>query len=122
MKIILSLVVLVAFLLFLARTKPTAMTSIITMLIGAVVAGLIKLPLVSFFLIVIAIAVAATGLPAIRTKWLSQQVFDIFKQISPKVSPTEQIALDAGTVGWDGVLFSGRPEWDEFLQATPLLF
>ena len=48
-------------------------------------------------------------------------VFDIFKQISPKVSPTEQIALDAGTVGWDGELFSGRPEWDQFLQATPAL-
>ena len=121
MKIILSLVVLVAFLLFLARTKPTAKASIITMIIGAFIASFIKLPLVSFFLVVIAIAVAITGLPAIREKWLSQQVFDIFKQISPKVSPTEQIALDAGTVGWDGELFSGRPEWDQFLQATPAL-
>lgn len=29
----------------------------------------------------------------------------------PKVSSTEQEALDAGTVGWDAELFSGRPDW-----------
>ena len=33
----------------------------------------------------------------------------------PQVSQTEQEALDAGTVGWDGELFSGNPHWKQLL-------
>ena len=36
----------------------------------------------------------------------------------PKISPTEQEALDAGTVWWDGELFSGNPNWKKLLN-TP---
>lgn len=51
----------------------------------------------------------------------------LIKQIQnklPKISATEQEALDAGTVGWDGELFSGSPQWDKLLglpapQLTP---
>ena len=31
------------------------------------------------------------------------------------MSQTEREALEAGTVGWDGELFSGRPAWDQLL-------
>ncbi len=35
--------------------------------------------------------------------------------VLPQVSQTEQEALDAGTVWWDGELFSGRPDWNKLL-------
>ena len=31
------------------------------------------------------------------------------------MSQTEQEALDAGTVWWDGELFSGKPDWNKLL-------
>ena len=34
--------------------------------------------------------------------------YGFVKSILPRVSRTEQEALDAGTVGWDAELFSGR--------------
>lgn len=39
-----------------------------------------------------------------------------FKQVLPRLSQTEQEALDAGTVGWDGELFSGKPDWQALLD------
>jgi acyl-CoA dehydrogenase len=36
----------------------------------------------------------------------------------PPISETEQEAIDAGTVWWDGDLFSGNPDWNKLL-ATP---
>ncbi|EAR10607.1 acyl-CoA dehydrogenase [Reinekea blandensis] len=66
-------------------------------------------------LILGAIATLVIGFGPIRRLWLSQKVFDIFKKIAPKVSQTEQVALDAGTVGWDGELFTGRPDYNKLL-------
>ena len=37
------------------------------------------------------------------------------KRILPRVSRTEQEALDAGTVGWDAELFGGKPDWSKLL-------
>jgi acyl-CoA dehydrogenase len=39
-----------------------------------------------------------------------------FRSKLPKISATEQEALDAGTVGWDGELFSGKPNWQKLLS------
>ncbi len=45
----------------------------------------------------------------------------MFKKVAPKVSDTEKVALEAGTVGWDGELFTGRPDWHNLLiTATPV--
>ena len=42
--------------------------------------------------------------------------------MTPQLSETEQIALEAGTVGWEGQLFSGRPDWRVLLaQPAPAL-
>ena len=38
----------------------------------------------------------------------------------PEISETEQVALDAGTVGWEGELFAGRPDWN-LLKKQPYL-
>jgi acyl-CoA dehydrogenase len=47
---------------------------------------------------------------------ISNFILKIFRKILPQVSQTEQEALDAGTVWWDGELFSGRPRWSKLLE------
>src|SRR5207302_9104877 len=37
----------------------------------------------------------------------------------PTMSQTEKEALDAGTVWWDGELFTGAPRWSKLLSAKP---
>ncbi len=65
-----------------------------------------------------ALAILALGIPAIRIALLTGPVRKMVKRILPRVSRTEQEALDAGTTGWDAELFSGRPRWSE-LMALP---
>jgi acyl-CoA dehydrogenase len=52
----------------------------------------------------------------VRLALLSSPAHRLVKSILPRVSRTEQEALDAGTVGWDAELFSGRPRWNELLK------
>lgn len=49
----------------------------------------------------------------IRRYLLSAQLFRIFKRMLPAMSSTEKEALDAGTVWWEGELFSGHPNWKQ---------
>lgn len=56
------------------------------------------------------------AIPLVRRVVLTGPAYGIVKSILPRVSRTEQEALDAGTVGWDAELFSGRPQWDNLLS------
>jgi acyl-CoA dehydrogenase len=56
----------------------------------------------------------------VRRKLLVAPAFKMVRGILPKVSDTEQQALDAGTVGFDAELFSGRPDWTK-LRAVPAI-
>ena len=49
---------------------------------------------------------------------VTHPVFGMIKRILPPVSKTEQEALDAGTIGFDAELFSGRPDWEK-LRSVP---
>ena len=61
----------------------------------------------------------ALSIPALRRAGADRsRVFRKIKGILPKVSDTEQQALEAGTVGFDAELFSGQPDWDK-LRAVP---
>ncbi|MFZ2541666.1 MAG: acyl-CoA dehydrogenase [Gallionella sp.] len=62
--------------------------------------------------------VAVLGIPPLRRVLVSSFILKIFRKILPQVSQTEQEALDAGTVWWDGELFSGNPNWNK-LRAFP---
>jgi len=55
------------------------------------------------------------GVPFLRRYLVSRPILKIFRKVLPHVSQTEQEALDAGTVWWDGELFSGNPHWDKLL-------
>lgn len=70
----------------------------------------------AFILYLGATVTALAGLPLLRRIWLTPSLFAMFKRVAPKVSATEQVALDAGTVSWDGELFTGKPNWDALLS------
>ncbi len=62
------------------------------------------------------------NVPALRRRLLSDPVLALFRRILPDMSSTEKEAIDAGTVWWDGDLFSGRPDWERLLGTpTPRL-
>lgn len=65
---------------------------------------------------VILIVGALIGNPTpIRRALASRPLLRLFRKILPQVSQTEQEALEAGTVWWDGELFSGNPDWKKLL-------
>ena len=55
----------------------------------------------------------------LRKKWISEPAFATFKKILPPLSVTEREAMEAGTVWWDGDLFSGKPDWSKLLAYGP---
>lgn len=69
----------------------------------------------SFILLLILAAGVVLLVPPVRRKLVSRHVLKAFRKILPRISQTEQEALDAGTVWWDGDLFSGRPDWNKLL-------
>jgi acyl-CoA dehydrogenase len=100
----------------------------------AVVLGYVGAP---FFVWTIAIAIVLVGfgappvvlaigallllifnVPAIRRLLVSGIVMKVLKGIMPTISDTERIALEAGTVGVEGELFSGSPDFKK-LMAEP---
>lgn len=51
-----------------------------------------------------------------RRRLLSDPAFRAFRRAMPPMSQTERDALEAGTVWWEGELFSGRPDWQRLLD------
>lgn len=55
------------------------------------------------------------GLPALRRRIISRPLRAWFARVTPEMSTTEREALEAGSVWWDGELFSGNPDWQRLL-------
>ena len=66
----------------------------------------------------VALLAVVALVPPVRRAVFSNPVLALYRRILPDMSQTEKEAIDAGTVWWDGDLFSGAPEWDKLL-ATP---
>lgn len=49
---------------------------------------------------------------SIRQQQLTKPMLKIYRKLMPEMSTTEQEAIDAGTVWWDGEIFSGDPNWE----------
>jgi acyl-CoA dehydrogenase len=67
------------------------------------------------------IVLAALAWEQIRRPFLIAPAFKLVKGILPKVSETEQQALDAGTVGFDAEIFSGTPDWTKLRAIPPIV-
>lgn len=53
-----------------------------------------------------------------RRDFVTKPIYRWAAGVLPPISKTESEAIDAGTVWWDGELFSGNPDWDKLLK-TP---
>ena len=73
-----------------------------------------------------AVLLALVTLPLLltpfRQRFITSPLLSFYTRILPPLSETEKVALEAGTVGFEGELFSGRPRWDMLLsQPRPVL-
>jgi acyl-CoA dehydrogenase len=59
------------------------------------------------------------GIPPIRRRLLTGPAMRRLAGRMPRMSETERIALEAGTVWWDGELFSGKPRWERIVRFAP---
>jgi acyl-CoA dehydrogenase len=71
---------------------------------------------VLFTAVVAALAAAIFGIPALRRRLVSTHLMRIARISMPRMSDSERTAIAAGTVWWDGELFSGRPDWQRLLD------
>ncbi|MCE8023532.1 acyl-CoA dehydrogenase [Billgrantia aerodenitrificans] len=116
MLTLILLILTVVGLLVLMRREAGAVPTLALLGVLGLAGLLLGSPVLGVLLLLGAAGVAVAGLPALRIHWLSPRLFAMFKRVSPKVSDTERIALEAGTVAWDGELFSGRPQWDKLMS------
>jgi len=96
-----------------------------TIALGATLVAFLLLTPVSLGAVLLtALVLGAILAPLNVTAWRQQLIsapfLDQYKKMLPSISDTEAAALDAGTVGWEGELFSGKPDWRQLLN-TPFL-
>jgi acyl-CoA dehydrogenase len=60
---------------------------------------------------------ALLNIHSLRRVLISNRFLLVFKRMLPPMSTTEREALEAGTVWWDGELFTGGPDWKKLLSA-----
>ena len=53
----------------------------------------------------------------LRLRLVTRPFLRSYRRLLPSMSATEREALDAGTVWWDGELFTGGPDWQKLMSA-----
>ena len=66
--------------------------------------------------ILLALVAVPLLLPQLRKPWITTPLLAFYTRLLPPLSDTERTALEAGTVGFEGQLFSGRPDWAQLLE------
>lgn len=65
---------------------------------------------------IVAVVLIGFSITPLRRLLISDRLYGLFRKALPRVSSTEQEALDAGTTWWDADIFSGRPRWKKLLK------
>ena len=125
--IFLMIVIVAVFAMAILQTRlivwATAATILTAAWQGGVFQGTLKIPDPTLWTVMgwlPALILTVLAIPSIRMSILTGPVYAIVRKILPKVSDTEQQALDAGTIGFDAELFSGRPDWDKLRSIAPV--
>ena len=64
-------------------------------------------------------AFALLNVETLRRERISAPILGILRKQLPTLSATERAALEAGTVWWEGQLFSGIPDWQVLAELPP---
>ena len=118
----------------------TCWTSILIYLAGAVLLALFRAPLKTaaiangvmlvfypvigngswlmfLFLLLSFVVLLLLSTDDFRIRRITSPLLAWYRKVLPPVSPTERVAIDAGTVSWDGEIFRGNPDWQKLLDA-----
>ena len=120
MDTLLWLILLVAVPVALAYQRATLRTA--TIVLGALLLAYLLFGdghwLWKLLLIVAFGALASLNAEGFRREHVTRRVLDAYRRMLPSMSRTEQDALEAGNVWWEGELFSGSPNWSR-LRSLP---
>ncbi len=94
--------------------KGWTIASAATLVAFSISSSVSTLGLVVAWLLIAAIAIPLNHRPW-RQQYLTAPVLKVYRKLAPKLSTTEKVALEAGTVGWEGELFAGKPNFAELL-------
>ena len=61
-------------------------------------------------------AFALLNVETLRRERISAPILAVLKKLLPRLSDTERAALEAGSVWWEGELFSGMPDWRQLTK------
>jgi acyl-CoA dehydrogenase len=73
----------------------------------------------AIILVLFALTVVAFAVRPLRIALISRPFMRSYLRALPIMSGTERDALEAGTVWWDGELFSGHPDWLRLAASPP---
>lgn len=76
-------------------------------------------PISTLLLVAVFAVLVFLNIDAFRIRFISRPFLRTYRRMLPSMSQTEKDALEAGTVWWDGELFTGGPDWEKLLSATP---
>ena len=65
------------------------------------------------------IAAAIGGVPSLRQALITRRLLPLIAPILPRMSATEKVAIEAGTVWWEAAFFTGKPKWRQLLDFKP---
>lgn len=105
---------------FYGTTLLTWTTAMLAAIIVLGATGMTSLTATATALVLFAIVAAPLNFRPWRQRLISGPFLKQFRRMLPEISDTEQVALNAGTVGWEGELFAGNPDWSE-LKSQPHL-
>ncbi|MEO8365630.1 MAG: acyl-CoA dehydrogenase [Pseudoxanthomonas sp.] len=72
--------------------------------------------------VLVALVAVPLLIPGIRKPLVTTPLLRFFRKVLPPLSQTERIALETGSVGFEGQLFTGDPDWSQLLdQPKPQL-
>jgi acyl-CoA dehydrogenase len=65
------------------------------------------------------LAAVVTGARPLRRDLITRYVLPRIAPILPRMSDTERVAIEAGTVWWEAEFFTGKPNWRRLLNFQP---
>jgi acyl-CoA dehydrogenase len=115
------LVLLIGTLLTLAYRRTDLRTA--TIVLGALLLAYLLFGGGGFLWMLLLIALFALfaflNVEQIRRDNVTRRLFALYRSMLPSMSKTEQEALEAGNVWWDGELFTGMPDWRRLKNLPP---
>jgi acyl-CoA dehydrogenase len=113
------LLVAIAALLVLAYVSAPGwawVAGLVALCVGGWMTGALPFIVCALLLLPVVLLSPALLLPDLRKKLLTGPALKAFRKVLPPMSQTERTAIEAGTVGWDAQIFSGKPQWQQLMD------